>query len=243
MPTLVISGGSSGIGEACCSRFLVSGYQVFNLDIKDNPILNQIGAYTWINTNVADENSIILALAQVKQVDAAVISAGRHLSATIADTNTSDLMALLSLNLLGAFWLIKGVLPYMLKQNKGSIVLIGSDQYLIAKPNSAAYGMTKAALAHLAKSTALDYAKNNIRTNCIGAGTIDTPLYRTAISNYSERSGIALSAIEKDEAQMQPLGRIGSPEEIAELAFFLSSDKAQYITGAYIPIDGGYTTR
>jgi NAD(P)-dependent dehydrogenase (short-subunit alcohol dehydrogenase family) len=240
---LLISGGSSGIGEACCKLFLDNGYSVFNLDIKNNISLAKAQNYHWINTDVADENSIIKSLAGLHQIDVVIISAGCHLSANILDTTTADLMKLLNLNLLGAYWLIKHVLPHMIKQGNGSIIAIGSDQYQIAKPNSAVYGMTKAALVHLIKSTALDYARYNIRANCIGAGTIDTPLYRNAINNYSNRSGITLSQIEEEEAVLQPLGRIGRPVEVAELALFLASDKASYITGAYMPLDGGYTIR
>ena len=242
MPNMVISGGSSGIGESCCKKFLECGYKVFNLDIKNNPDFHQDN-YTWINTNVSDEQSIINAVNNLDCADVLVVSAGRHLSASIVNTDNSDMMSLLNLNLLGAYWLIRVILPLMIKQNKGSIVTIGSDQYQIAKPNSAVYGMTKAALVHLTKSTALDYAKYNIRANCIGAGTVDTPLFRRAIENYSIRSGIPLAIIEQEEADMQPLGRIGFPDEIAELAYFLAGDAAKYITGAYVPIDGGYTIR
>ena len=131
----------------------------------------------------------------------------------------------------------------MKKLQFGTIVTIGSDQSSIAKPNSTVYGMTKSALLSLTKSIALDYAKYNVRANCIGAGTIDTPLYRTAITNYSNKSGISMEQIEKEEEMEQPIGRIGTPNEVAELAYFLSQDTASYITGALIPIDGGYTTK
>jgi NAD(P)-dependent dehydrogenase (short-subunit alcohol dehydrogenase family) len=130
-----------------------------------------------------------------------------------------------------------------MKNNGGSIITIGSDQSTISKYNSAVYGMTKAALLSLTRSTALDYAKYNIRANCIGAGTIDTPLYRSAIQRYSEHSGIQLEDIEQDEAKEQPLGRVGLATEVAALAYFLSQDEVSYITGALIPIDGGYIAK
>lgn len=243
MQTVVISGGTSGIGEACCIKYLDEGYRVINLDIIDSVILNKYNRYTWIKTDVAEEKNIVQSLKMIDCIDILVISAGKHLSAIITETNNEDLVSLININLLGAFWLIKHVIPYMIKQNKGNIVTIGSDQYLIAKPNSAVYGMTKAALSHLTKSTALDYAKYNIRANCVGAGTIDTPLYRNAIEKYSKKSGVSLNDIEKEEASLQPIGRVGTANEVAELVYFLNSDKSCYITGAYIPIDGGYTVR
>ena len=241
--TLLISGGSSGIGEACVTKFLESRYFVFNLDIKDNFDFNQHMAYSWIETDVRSEASIINAINTLHslKIDTLIVSAGKHLSATIEKTTTEQLMDVVGLNLFGAFWVIQHSLALI--SDGGSIVTIGSDQYQVAKPNSAAYGMTKAALAHLTKSTALDYAKRKIRANCIGAGTIDTPLYRTAIESYALRSGIDLNQIEAEEGAMQPIGRIGMACEVADLAFFLASDAAKFITGAYMPLDGGYTAR
>lgn len=243
--SLLISGGSSGIGEACVIKFLDAGYQVYNLDIKDNINFKHLTKYSWLETDVRSEASIINAInmldLQSYGINALIISAGKHLSATIENTTTEQLMDIVNLNLLGAFWVLQHSLPFI--TDGGSIVTIGSDQYQIAKTNSAVYGMTKAALAHLTKSTALDYAKRKIRANCIGAGTIDTPLYRSAIEKYALKSGIDLREIEAEEGAMQPIGRIGMASEVAELAFFLASDAAKFITGAYMPLDGGYTSR
>jgi|SRR6185437_4566787 len=247
MQVMVISGGSSGIGEACVRKYLANNYVVFNLDIEDNSHLKKDESYNYLHVDVTNEEQISKAIATItakqKKIDVLIASAGAHLSATIENTSSEQLQALLGLNLLSAYWLIRYTVPVMKQHENGSIIIMGSDQCTIAKPNSAAYGMTKAAVNHLAKSTALDYAKYNIRANCIGAGTVDTPLYRNAITRYSVRSGIDLAQIEEDEAIQQPLGRVGKAEEVAELAYFLGQDNVSYITGALIPIDGGYTTR
>lgn len=247
MKTLVISGGSSGIGEACIYKYLANDYHVFNLDIVNNLTLNNLKNYTWINTNVTEEAQIISAIKQIilntPQIDVLIVSAGKHLSANLENTSSDQLIEIINLNLLGAFWLIKHTISVMKQQNHGHIITVGSDQSIIAKPNSLAYGITKAALAQLTKSIALDYAKFKIQANCIAAGTIDTPLYRTAIKQHAENSGLILAQIEANEASEQPIGRIGTPEEVAELAYFLGQDGANYITGAIIPIDGGYTTQ
>lgn len=246
MRTLLISGGASGIGAACSEKFLQNNYRVYNLDINDNPILQKYPAYRYLKTNVCNNDEVTLALEDIisreATINTVIISAGKHLSASIEATDDDSLMDIVNLNLLGAWRVIKHSLPLM-KKKGGSIITIGSDQSTVAKPNSAAYGMTKAALAQLTKSIAIDYAKYNIRANCLGVGTIDTPLYRKAIENYSLKSGISLGAIEKEEADCQPLGRIGLPQEVAELAFALSLDNLAYVTGALIPIDGGYTAR
>lgn len=245
MRVVVVSGGSSGIGLSCIKKFLSNDHIVYNLDVVNNDITNS--NYKYLKTDVCNSEevrqSIKKIISESKHINSIVVSAGKHLSATIENTSDEDLMHILHLNLLGAFWFIQAVIPYMKEQNGGAIVTIGSDQCTIAKKNSSAYGMTKAALGSLTKSTALDYAKYNIRVNCIGAGTIDTPLYRNAITKYSKKSGIPLSKIEKEEAMMQPLGRVGNPDEVAELAYFLTKDEMSFMTGGIIPLDGGYSAR
>lgn len=247
MKNVIISGGSSGIGQAIVTKYCLNdGFRVFNLDIKDNEEFSDLHNYFFIKTDITIESEVIAAIKQITNeytiINIVVPNAGKHLSANIENTTTNDLYELINLNLLGAYWLIQNAIPAM-KEYGGSIITIGSDQSSIAKNNSAVYGMTKAALAHLTKSTALDYAKYNIRANCLGVGTVDTPLYRDAIARYSERSGIELNLIENSEAQEQPLGRIGQSSEVAELVYFLSQDNVSYITGTLIPIDGGYIAR
>ena len=245
MQVVVISGGSSGIGLSCVNKFLSQGDFVYNLDIVNNDIINP--NYKYLETDFCNPEQVRQSIKQIivqsKQINSIVVSAGKHLSATIENTSDEDLMDVLRLNLLGAFWFIQAVIPYMKEQNDGAIVTIGSDQCTIAKPSSSVYGMTKAALGSLTKSTAIDYARYNIRVNCIGAGSIDTPLHKNAVSIYSKKSGIPLPEVEKEEAMMQPIGRIGNPDEVAELVYFLTTKKASFMNGAIVPFDGGYTAR
>lgn len=247
MNIIVVSGGSSGIGKACIEKFLNENNYVYNLDIVENAELSTNANYKYIHTDVKNQDNIKQAISQIlnesNTIDVLITSAGKHLSVNIENTTDEQLMDILYLNLLGSYWLIQASIPIMKKNKKGKIITIGSDQCSIAKRNSTVYGMTKAALLSLTKSTALDYAKDNIRVNCIGAGTIDTPLYRNAINSYSQKSGIPLNVIEEEEANEQPVGRVGRPEEVADLAYFLASDKSNFITGALLPIDGGYIAK
>ena len=130
----------------------------------------------------------------------------------------------------------------MQQQKSGSIIYIASDQAIIGKQNSFAYNLSKHALASMAKTTALDYAKFNIRANAICPGTIETALYHKAIDSYCQKSGADKQQVHSEEEQLQPLGRLGQPEEVADYALFLASDKATFITGSLQVIDGGYTT-
>lgn len=148
-----------------------------------------------------------------------------------------------NINVKGAYAAVKSVLTSMKSQRKGSIILMASDQALIAKKNSFAYNISKAALASIAKTTALDYASFNIRSNAVCPGTIETPLYHQAINNYCERSGADKAKVHQEEANLQPLARLGQPEEVAELVLFLASDKSTFITGSLQVIDGGYTAQ
>lgn len=242
MKTVLVTGGSSGIGAATVKIFADAGYKVFSLD-KDTPTL--IHAHvTHIACDVSQLDALEAAVQQIKQssssLDVVVSAAGQYISASIEETTEADYDRIMNVNLKGSFFLLKAVLPIMKAQKHGSIVLVASDQSLVGKTRSAAYGASKAALAQLAKSTALDYAHANIRVNAVCPGTIDTPLYRHAIQRSHEKSGVPLAKIEHELAEMQPLRRIGLSPEVADAIFFLSSDAAAFITGALLPIDGGY---
>jgi len=236
----IVTGGSSGIGLSIVKLFLLKNYQVFNLDITPSTD----GDFCPCDiTNVQQVNQVITDIAQQGTIDVLVSNAGIHFSGTIENTSEADLERVFNINVKGAYAAIKAVLPTMKTQQNGAIILMSSDQALIAKHNSFAYNLSKAALASMAKTTALDYAQFNIRANAVCPGTIETPLYHQAIDNYCEKSGANKSAVHAEEAALQPLGRLGQAEEVAQLVYFLGSDKAKFITGSLQVIDGGYTAQ
>ena len=237
----VVTGGSVGIGRAVVERLLDDGYKVYNLD------LNESDVGEFIQCDMTDSTQVSQAIDQVikesGRIDGVVSNAGVHFSANLEDTSEEDFDRVMAINVKGAYFLLQSVLPQMRAQGAGSIVLLGSDQSVIAKRNSFAYNMSKAALASMAKTTALDYASFGIRANAVCPGTIETPLYHNAIDRYCERSGSEKSVIHQEEAALQPLGRIGQPEEVAALVALLIGDDARFITGSLQLIDGGYTTQ
>ena len=236
----IVTGGSSGIGLSIVKLFLAKNYQVFNLDIT----VSAVGDFYHCDiTDVRQVNEVIENIAKKHRIDVLVSNAGIHFSGSIENTSEAELDRVFNINVKGAYAAVKAVLPAMKTQKDGAIILMSSDQALIAKHNSFAYNLSKAALASMAKTTALDYAQFNIRANAVCPGTIETPLYHQAINNYCEKSGANKAEVHAEEAALQPLGRLGQAEEVAELVYFLASDKAKFITGSLQVIDGGYTAQ
>lgn len=241
----VITGGSSGIGLSIVKLFVENNYQVFNLDLSPSTVGADFKSeYRQCDvTNISQVTEIINDIAKQHTIDVLISNAGIHFSATIEDTSEAELDKVFNINVKGAYAAIKAVLPSMKANKNGAILLMASDQALIAKHNSFAYNLSKSALASIAKTTALDYASFNIRANAVCPGTIETPLYHQAINNYCQKSGADINEVHQEEANLQPLQRLGQPEEVAELVLFLASDKAKFITGSLQVIDGGYTAQ
>ncbi len=238
--TCVITGGSSGIGLSIVKLFEQNNYRVFNLDLTKSTF----GEFCQCDvTNVTQVVNVINEISKEHTIDVLISNAGIHFSANIENTTETDLDKVFNINVKGAYAAIKAVLPSMKINKNGAIILMSSDQALIAKHNSFAYNLSKSALASMAKTTALDYASFNIRANAVCPGTIETPLYHNAIDNYCQKSGANKAEVHREEEALQPLNRLGQPEEVAELVLFLASDKAKFITGSLQVIDGGYTTQ
>jgi len=238
--TCVVTGGSSGIGLSIVKLFEQHNYRVFNLDLSPSPC----GEFFHCDvTNVSQVTEIINNIIKQQSIDVLVSNAGIHFSANIENTSEDDFDKVFNINVKGAYAAVKAVLPSMKENNNGAIIIMSSDQALVAKHNSFAYNLSKAALASMAKTTALDYAAFNIRANAVCPGTIETPLYHHAINNYCQKSGADKAEIHREEESLQPLNRLGQPEEVAELVLFLASDKAKFITGSLQVIDGGYTVQ
>lgn len=237
----IVTGGSLGIGLAIVKKLLATDYRVFNLDVQPS----SFGEHHFCDVSNVNEVKQVIhrIIEQTQRVDALISNAGKHLSANIEQTDEATLDAMFALNVKGAYGAIQAVLPSMKNAKQGAIVLMASDQAFVGKRNSFAYNLTKASLASIAKTTALDYAQFGIRANAVCPGTIETPLFHNAIDRYCAKSGANKEQIVAEEASLQPLGRLGKAEEVAALVAFLISDDASFITGSLQAIDGGYTAQ
>jgi NAD(P)-dependent dehydrogenase (short-subunit alcohol dehydrogenase family) len=237
----IVTGASSGIGKATKDLLEQKGARVYNLD-RNRPDKPNDYFILCDTSKKEDINSAIdKVFEREKKIDLLFANAGVHLFATLEETSYEQLESIVSINILGVYYLLKKVIPIMKQQNKGSVVLMGSDQVFIGKASSSVYGMTKAAIGQLAKSTAIDYAPYNIRVNCICPGTINTPLLHRAVEQFVAKTGTATDEVYRSLDAVQPMGRVGKAEEIAQSVAFLLSDESSFTTGSLFAVDGGYT--
>ena len=237
----VITGASSGIGKATLDLLRKEGSIVYNLDRTEPSTADPYFIHCDVGNRTDVTNAFSVVNEKEKRIDFLFANAGMHLFATLEETSYEQLETLVSTNLLGTFYLLKAVIPIMKQQQKGSIVLMGSDQAFVGKGSSSVYGMTKGAIGQLTKSTAIDYAPFNIRVNCICPGTIQSPLLDKAVQQFVAKTGEEASAVYTALNKVQPMGRIGQPEEIAKAVRFLLSDDSSFTTGSLFAVDGGYT--
>jgi NAD(P)-dependent dehydrogenase (short-subunit alcohol dehydrogenase family) len=182
------------------------------------------------------ERAVQSVVARFGRLDVVVNSAGAVLAATAEETSEADWDRLLGVNLKGTFLVSRAVLPELRKAGGGVIINIGSVLGLVGMKQRAAYAAAKGGVTLLTKAMALDHAHEGIRINCICPSLVETELIRELFSVVPDPE-----AHRRQRIAQIPLGRLGRPEDVAQLALFLASEESSWLTGAALPLDGGLT--
>ena len=248
----VISGATGGIGFAVCEKYAQNGANVVMLDVNMKALeaaVEKIEAYNVkalpMVVDLASTREIEKAMDIVEQSFGAVYAlancAGVSLYGDMLEYTEKNWDLSMDINLKGLFFLSQAAAKNMVKHNvkHGKIVSVSSQAGRVGEEGGHAYGASKAGICMVTQTMALDLARYGICCTAIAPGITDTPLFRNYLKDGAEMAGMTEKEFEEMRAGKIPLGRFAKTEEIAELIYFLSSDKANYITGATIDITGG----
>jgi len=244
----IITGGSRGIGEACCELFAEEGAKVVIADIDDangNTLLNKIkgtGAEAiFVHTDVGLEADIAAmtraTLDNFGTIDVLVNNAGVELFKNTLETSTEEWERCINVDLRGVFLCTKYALPTMLAKGKGAVVNISSVHAVQTIQRITAYAAAKGGVAAMTRNMALDHAPA-VRVNSIFPGFIATTIWDRFLAAAPDPA-----KLEADIMALQPMQRLGTSRDIAQSALFFASDEASWITGATLTVDGGITAR
>lgn len=236
----MVTGAASGIGAAIADRFAAEGASVVAADVDEASLTTRVEplgeSVTAVGADVTDEAAVIALLEAAERrapVDVVVNVAGIGSTTSAPDTPLEVWERVFAVNVRGTFLCCKHAIPPMAARRRGAIVNIASVAGLVGVRNRAAYCASKGAVVALTRALAVDHVHQGIRVNCICPGTVDSPWVRKLV----EDAGESLDGLRA----RQPMGRLGTPEEIAEAAVYLAQDASAFVTGSALVVDGGWT--
>jgi len=232
MTTALVTGGGSGIGAAVARRLSADGLEVVVTDASlaaAETVAAELDARA-LQLDVRDEQQVSPAMADV---DVLINVAGIGSTTNAPETSLDVWENVFAVNARGTFLCCKHAIPGMAARGHGSIVNVASVAALVGLRNRAAYSASKGAVVALTRALAIDHVSDGIRVNAVCPGTVDSPWVRRLV----EESGESLDALR----QRQPMGRLGTPDEIADAIAYLASERAAFVTGSVLVIDGGLT--
>lgn len=245
---VIVTGAAGGIGRTTAELFAAEGAQVAVVDVMGeelaawvagHPQRDRFAPYTVDVIKAAEVQAMVDDVGRrFGRIDVLVNNAGIEDTDSVTETSEERWDRQITVNTKSVFLCSKYVIPYMQKAGRGSIVNMGSIEGVVAEPNGAAYVASKGAVVMLTREMALSYAKDEIRVNCVCPGWIDTAMARRSIDKHG-----GLDAMMPEIKRLQPLGRLGTPEEVGRAIMFLASQDASFVTGAVLMVDGGYTAQ
>lgn len=237
--TALVTGGASGIGAATVRTLAEAGARTLIVDVdggRAEALAGEIADSRAYACDITSEREVAELFGALGELDILVNCAGIGLVGTVEETSLADFQRLFRVNVEGMFLMTRAAIP-LLVASHGSVVNIGSVAGLVGVKRRHAYCATKGAVIAMTHQLAVDYP-TAFRVNCIAPGTVDTPFVEGYLEKYHQHEK------EKVRAELnmrQPVGRLGRPEEIARLALYLCSPAAEFMNGAVVPIDGGWT--
>ena len=245
--TVLLTGGGSGIGKAIATTFANQNAKVHLLDVDMKAAEETVaeiekkgGKVIAHFCDVSDSKRVIQLvkkIAEIDTIDILINNAGIAHVGNVEACEEEDMDRLYNVNIKGVYHFIKSVIPLMKKKRGGVILNLASIASSVGVSDRFAYSMTKGAVLTMTYSIAKDYIDDNIRCNCISPARVHTPFVDGFIKkNYPGQEAQMFDKL----SQTQPIGRMGQPQEVADLALYLCSDEASFITGSNFPIDGGY---
>ncbi|NWD26271.1 SDR family oxidoreductase [Pseudomonas yamanorum] len=238
---VLITAAAQGIGRASVEAYLAAGAEVIAADINQQALADLPGAQTVV-LDVTDASAIQRLAAEIGPLDVLFNCAGVVHAGNILECPESDWTFALDLNVTAMYRMIRAFLPGMLAAGGGSIINMSSvASSLKGVPNRFAYCASKAAVIGLTKSVAADFVTQRIRCNAICPGTVESPSLQQRIIEQASREGRQQDEVYAAFTARQPMGRLGTPQEIAQLALYLGSDASAFTTGTTQIIDGGWS--
>jgi NAD(P)-dependent dehydrogenase (short-subunit alcohol dehydrogenase family) len=236
--TALVTGANSGIGEAVSARFRREGARLLLTGRRER--LDSAEPDDVYVAGDLNEEAFVADLARRSaevfgSVDVVVVNHGLQVSGALTEMSGEDARRVLDSNLLSAFLVMKHFAPLM-PATGGSFVLVGSRLGMVGKPNEVLYSAAKGGLIMLAKGAAIEWAPRNIRVNVVAPGLTATPVIEASIQCSADPE-----AYRREREAQIPLQRLATPEEVADAVLFLASSESSYVTGAVLPVDGGYT--
>jgi len=235
---IVVTAAGQGIGRATAIAFSNEGANVYATDINETTLksLNKEHQNIKVKRLDSTDNSAVEKFSNsLDKIDVLFNAVGFVHHGSILECDEKDWDFSFNVNIKSMYFMIKSLIPKMIKQKKGNIINVASIASSIrGLPNRFVYGSSKAAIIGLTKSIAADFIKDNIRCNAIAPGTVHTPSWEDRVKAFKDPV-----QAKKDFIARQPMGRLGTPKEIADLAVYLASDESDFVTGVTHAIDGG----